>query len=70
MLVGETPFYSETLVGTYTNIMQHDRTLRFPNLEDRLSDDAEVMRFHFVRCVVRLTTKSNIGFDKKVVLCA
>ena len=41
MLVGETPFYSETLVGTYTNIMRHDKSLRFPDPDDvALSDHA------------------------------
>ena len=34
MLVGETPFYSETLVGTYTNIMRHESTLQFPDGSD------------------------------------
>eukprot|EP00050_Salpingoeca_kvevrii_P014491 m.36743 g.36743 ORF g.36743 m.36743 type:complete len:1734 (-) comp5794_c0_seq2:1813-7014(-) len=29
MLVGETPFYSETLVGTYAKIMDHSNSLEF-----------------------------------------
>lgn len=33
MLVGETPFYSETLVGTYSKIMDHENTLQFPDDE-------------------------------------
>ena len=37
MLVGETPFYSETLVGTYTNIMKHDSALQFPAYVDMTS---------------------------------
>ena len=41
MLVGETPFYSETLVGTYSKIMDHDNSLHFPDDEDLdLSEDA------------------------------
>ncbi|XP_054617437.1 rho-associated protein kinase 2-like isoform X2 [Dunckerocampus dactyliophorus] len=35
LLVGETPFYTESLVGTYGNIMNHKNSLRFP-------DDAEM----------------------------
>lgn len=32
MLVGETPFYSETLVGTYSKIMDHEDSLQFPEV--------------------------------------
>ncbi|XP_040015903.2 rho-associated protein kinase 2 isoform X2 [Gasterosteus aculeatus] len=35
LLVGETPFYAESLVGTYGKIMNHNNTLVFP-------DDAEM----------------------------
>uniref|UniRef100_A0A8R1ZAI8 Rho-associated protein kinase let-502 n=1 Tax=Pristionchus pacificus TaxID=54126 RepID=A0A8R1ZAI8_PRIPA len=31
MLVGETPFYADALVNTYTNIMNHRDTLQFPD---------------------------------------
>lgn len=31
MLVGETPFFADSLVGTYGNIMQHKNTLSFPD---------------------------------------
>nr|XP_057912480.1 rho-associated protein kinase 2-like isoform X2 [Doryrhamphus excisus] len=31
LLVGETPFYTESLVGTYGNIMNHKNSLRFPD---------------------------------------
>ncbi|KAH7726806.1 rho-associated protein kinase 2-like protein [Aphelenchoides avenae] len=30
MLVGETPFYADSLVTTYSRIMNHDKELRFP----------------------------------------
>ncbi|CAI5437700.1 unnamed protein product [Caenorhabditis angaria] len=35
MLIGETPFYAEALVSTYTNIMNHKTSLKFP-------DDAQI----------------------------
>ncbi|KAI2798397.1 Rho-associated protein kinase 2, partial [Blomia tropicalis] len=35
MLIGDTPFYAESLVGTYGKIMDHKNSLRFP-------DDIEV----------------------------
>lgn len=33
MLVGDTPFYDETVIGTYGKIMDHKRTLEFPKDE-------------------------------------
>ena len=35
MLIGDTPFYAESLVGTYGKIMDHKNSLRFP-------DDVEI----------------------------
>eukprot|EP00794_Sanderia_malayensis_P004823 gene4823-5455_t len=31
MLVGETPFYADSLVGTYSKIMDHEKALQFPD---------------------------------------
>jgi len=31
MLVGETPFYADSLVGTYSKIMDHNNRLHFPS---------------------------------------
>lgn len=30
MLVGDTPFYAESVIGTYSKIMDHKNTLVFP----------------------------------------
>ncbi|XP_053141596.1 rho-associated protein kinase 2 isoform X5 [Hemicordylus capensis] len=37
MLVGDTPFYADSLVGTYSKIMDHKNTLHFP-------DDVEISK--------------------------
>lgn len=40
MLVGDTPFYAESLVGTYSKIMDHKNSLSFPP-EIEMSNDAK-----------------------------
>ncbi|XP_013999399.1 rho-associated protein kinase 2 isoform X2 [Salmo salar] len=40
MLVGETPFYAESLVGTYGKIMDHKNNLNFPD-DVQMSNDAK-----------------------------
>ena len=39
LLYGETPFYSESLLGTYGQIMNHKKALKFPS-EPAVSNDA------------------------------
>lgn len=41
MLVGDTPFYAETLLSTYGNIMNYETSLQFPEDCD-ISDAAKV----------------------------
>jgi hypothetical protein len=43
MLVGQTPFYSETLTGTYGKIMAFKTSLVFPDPDDiPISETAKV----------------------------
>ncbi|XP_061100119.1 rho-associated protein kinase 2 isoform X2 [Conger conger] len=40
MLVGDTPFYADSLVGTYSKIMDHTNSLNFPD-DVEISNDAK-----------------------------
>ncbi|XP_009283922.1 PREDICTED: rho-associated protein kinase 1 isoform X2 [Aptenodytes forsteri] len=40
MLVGDTPFYADSLVGTYSKIMNHKNSLTFPD-ENEISKEAK-----------------------------
>ncbi|KAK9533314.1 hypothetical protein VZT92_008438 [Zoarces viviparus] len=40
MLVGDTPFYADSLVGTYSKIMDHKNSLKFPD-DVEISEDAK-----------------------------
>ncbi len=41
MLVGEPPFLADSLVGTYSKIMDHENTLCFPDQDDNYIDEEE-----------------------------
>ena len=55
MLVGETPFYAETLTGTYGNIMNHEKSLSFPEDLEPVSPEAEVCTAGLVFLNSRMT---------------
>nr|XP_005309555.1 rho-associated protein kinase 1 isoform X1 [Chrysemys picta bellii] len=47
MLVGDTPFYADSLVGTYSKIMNHKNSLTFPDDND-ISKDAKNLMCAFL----------------------
>ena len=47
MLIGDTPFYAESLVGTYGKIMDHKNSLCFPD-DIELSADARQLISSFL----------------------
>ncbi|VDL21845.1 unnamed protein product [Hymenolepis diminuta] len=48
MLFGETPFYSENLIQTYSQIMNFEKTFKFPEDEEGVSDAAKDLLKHFI----------------------
>uniref|UniRef100_A0A1X7V8G1 non-specific serine/threonine protein kinase n=1 Tax=Amphimedon queenslandica TaxID=400682 RepID=A0A1X7V8G1_AMPQE len=46
MLCGDLPFYSDSLIGTYSNIMNHKNTLQFTDVQ--LSANAKNIIVHFL----------------------
>ncbi|VDK37458.1 unnamed protein product [Taenia asiatica] len=48
MLFGETPFYSENLIQTYSQIMNFEKTFKFPEDEESVSDAAKDLLKHFI----------------------
>lgn len=47
MLVGDTPFYADSLVGTYGKIMDHKNALKFPD-DIGISNDAKSLICSFL----------------------
>ena len=41
MLVGYPPFYAESLIQAYNNIMDHKKTLKFPDKDVHISPEAK-----------------------------
>ncbi|XP_056436630.1 rho-associated protein kinase 2-like isoform X3 [Gadus chalcogrammus] len=54
MLVGETPFYAESLVGTYGKIMDHKNSLRFPEDVEMSRDVRDLINLFLTEREVRL----------------
>lgn len=53
MLVGDTPFYADSLVGTYSKIMNHKNSLTFPDDND-ISKEAKILFVPSLLTEVRL----------------
>lgn len=47
MLVGDTPFYADSLVGTYSKIMDHNNSLHFPS-DTEISHHAKSLIYGFL----------------------
>ena len=41
MLVGDTPFYAESVIRTYSKIMDHKNTLEFPDQDVYITPKAK-----------------------------
>lgn len=47
MLIGDTPFYADSLVGTYSKIMNHKNSLSFPS-DIEISQNAKSLIYAFL----------------------
>ncbi|KJH53245.1 kinase domain protein [Dictyocaulus viviparus] len=54
MLIGETPFFAEALVSTYSNIMDHKNSLRFPEEPEISAHAKDLIRQFLSSADVRL----------------
>ncbi|XP_027657392.2 rho-associated protein kinase 2 isoform X1 [Falco biarmicus] len=59
MLVGDTPFYADSLVGTYSKIMDHKNSLHFP-------DDVEISK-HAKNLICAFLTDRDVRLGRKGV---
>ncbi|KHJ93694.1 kinase domain protein [Oesophagostomum dentatum] len=58
MLIGETPFFAEALVSTYSNIMDHKNSLRFP--------DEPVISAHAKDLIRKFLSSADVRLGKNV----
>lgn len=58
-LAGETPFYAESLVGTYGKIMNHKNSLVFPDDVEMSQDAKDLICAFLTDRFVELALKSN-----------
>ena len=56
MIIGDTPFYADSLVGTYGQIMDHQNSLEIPN-DVEISKNARNLIFSFL--TDRFVSKQN-----------
>lgn len=61
-LLGDTPFYADSLVGTYSKIMDHKNSLNFPD-DVEISNDAKNIICAFLTDRYDLTRRRCQGFD-------
>lgn len=54
MIYGDTPFYAEALVNTYSNIMNHETTLKFPDEPTLSSNGKDIIKRLLSRADIRL----------------
>lgn len=59
MLIGDTPFYADSLVGTYSKIMDHKNSLSFPS-DIEISQNAKSLIYAFLTNRYILKTFYNI----------
>ncbi|CAD6196286.1 unnamed protein product [Caenorhabditis auriculariae] len=64
MLIGETPFYAEALVSTYTNIMNHKTSLKFPD-DAQISDNAKDLIKRFLSSVEERLGRNSVAEIKR-----
>ncbi|XP_044739220.1 rho-associated protein kinase 2 isoform X2 [Chrysoperla carnea] len=64
MLVGETPFYADSLVGTYSKIMDHRKSLNFP-VEIEISRHAKSLIAGFLTDRTKRLGRNNVDEIKR-----
>lgn len=65
MLVGDTPFYADSLVGTYSKIMDHKKSLSFPS-DTEISQDSKSLIYAFLTNRLGLSKYFTVSINKKI----